>query len=247
MRAEWIWLKDRPELEKDYYGGFKSSFKRTGEEKVTLKVSCDSIFAAYVNGNLVGFSGCADYPHYKLYDEMDVTEYCKEENELYIIVWYIGEGCQTYMVAPAGLWFEVSEGDSVICASSEDTTSRIERNFVSGFCKVITIQLGYSFKYDNSFVNTDEYLPSVRIEKMAPVKRPQKNLVLSGQIKSRQKPRYIAVESDYEILKLAEMISPSYFLIAAIFENGKYKGELNQHQIIENIGHRYYSEDNFKT
>ena len=75
----------------------------------------------------------------------------------------------------------------------------------------------------------------------------EKNLVLSGQIKSRQKPRYIAVESNYEILKLAEMISPSYFLIAAIFENGKFKGELNQHQIIENIGHRYYSEDNFNT
>lgn len=82
ISPKWIWLKEKPEAEKDIYAEFKSSFTKNGEEKVTLKISCDSVFAAYVNGKLAGFSGCADYPHYKAYDELDITEYCEKENEL---------------------------------------------------------------------------------------------------------------------------------------------------------------------
>ena len=201
MQAEWIWIKDKPELEKDYYGGFKSPFKTKGEGRVTLKVSCDSVFAAYVNGELVGFSGCADYPHYKLYDEMDITEFCKGDNELYVIVWYFGENSSTYINASAGFWFEIEEGGEVISASSEATLSRRERNFVSGFCKVITVQLGYSFSYDNSFVNTDEYIPSVKIDKLAPVKRKQKNLVLSERapVTYEMRDGYVLVDMGKEV------------------------------------------------
>lgn len=65
----------------------------------------------------------------------------------------------------------------------------------------------------------------------------EKKLVLSGEIKSRMIPKYIAIDSECELLCIAERISPSYFLIAAIFEAGKFKGEMNQYEIIEEIRH----------
>ena len=182
MKPEWIWLKEKTEAEKDIYTEFKSCFSKNGEGKVTLKVSCDSVFAAYLNGKLVGFSGCADYPHYKVYDELDITDYCKEENELCISVWYFGAKSQTYVVAPAGLWFKVEQGEKTLDASGEDTLSRVDRRFRQGYCKVITSQLGYSHYYDNTAVNTEEYLPSVKIDKKEPVKRPQKALVLEERL-----------------------------------------------------------------
>ena len=65
MSAKWIWTKEHPEKELDYYAGFKREFSYTGEGSVYLDVSSDSAFAAYVNGELVGFSRCADYPSNK--------------------------------------------------------------------------------------------------------------------------------------------------------------------------------------
>ena len=178
MQPNWIWLTDG-ECKPDTYATFKAKFNSTG--KVNLKVSCDGIFAAYVNGELALFSVCADYPHYKLYDEAVIDVPCGE-SELLVTVWYPSTDSQTYIHSNPGVWFEVAEGDVVLAASGTDTLCRVERNFKQNYCKEITVQLGYSFYYDNTIDNTDPYLPSVLVEKQTPTKRPQKNLILDGRI-----------------------------------------------------------------
>ena len=180
--ANWIWLSQKYEYKKDIYAGFKTNFTLNlgKKERVSLKVSCDSLFCAYVNGKLAGFSGCADYPHFKLYDEIDITDLCDAENEIYVFVWYYGENSQTYIVSDPGLWFEISEGDRSICSSGSDTLGRLEDNYKHERCQIITWQLGFSFAYDNTFENKNEYEHCICIDKKEPVKRMQKNLVLNG-------------------------------------------------------------------
>ena len=161
MKAQWIWLSEECEHKQDVYAEFKSSFDFDTDsgKKTYLKVSCDSHFVAYINGKLVGFSGCADYPHHKLYDEIDITEFCDKHNEIYIFVWYFGADSQTYITSAPGLWFEASSGDEVVCASGTDTLGRLNNSYKHGYCKVITFQLGFSYYFDNTVTNTQEFLP----------------------------------------------------------------------------------------
>ena len=180
MKTEWIWTKDGAR-EADSYASFKCSFSgATGA--ISLKVSCDSVFCACLNGEVVLFSGCADYPHYKLYDECDISEHVAKENELEIVVWYVGTDSQTYIHSDPGLWFEVIAEGEVIAASSAETLSRPNLSFKHGYKKMITHQLGYSFYYDNTASNDIPWTKSIIIEKLAPVKRQQKSLVLDGRI-----------------------------------------------------------------
>ena len=180
MKPNWIWLSTDT-VEPDSYAGFKTSFVSSGEP-VTLRVAVDGIYAAFINGRVVLFSQCADYPHYKLYDEITLTDIQKGENELYIIAWHSGVNSQIYVKDTPGVWFEVLDGDITVAASGADTPSRLETNYKQNYCKTITHQLGFSYYYDNSFDNTAPYLPSTVTEKLTPVKRPQKPLFLDGRI-----------------------------------------------------------------
>lgn len=177
--SNWIWL-DENETQDDSYAEFKDSFKSHG--KTTLRVSSDSFFVAYVNGEVALFSGCADYPHYKLYDEIDITSLCKEENELSVIVWYHGLSTQTYLRGDAGLWFEVYSDDNLVLSSSPETLSRKDVNFKHNYQKIITHQLGFSYYYDNTISNTNSFEKSKLVDKPQPTKRQQKPLVLDGRI-----------------------------------------------------------------
>ena len=51
----------------------------------------DKQYAVYINGSFAENSQYPDYPHYKVYDQLDITRFCREgENHMAIIVWYYG-------------------------------------------------------------------------------------------------------------------------------------------------------------
>ncbi|MBR2405294.1 MAG: hypothetical protein IKA95_06525 [Clostridia bacterium] len=58
-----------------------------------------------------------------------------------------------------------------------------------------------------------------------------KKLVLSGQIAHSGKLKYLALDSDRELLDIASRISPSYYIITAVFENGRFVGEISQSEL----------------
>ena len=74
-QAKWIWKKDF--AGKDIYCDFYDSFVYEGG-KTTLQISVDSNYALYINGVFAESGQYADYPHYKVYDELDITSFCKE-------------------------------------------------------------------------------------------------------------------------------------------------------------------------
>ena len=110
--SKWIWTSDK-ERENEY-SEFFESFSVSGSEQVVLNISCDGVYSVYKNGELAVFSACTDYPYYKFYDEIDISEFCKEENEIKIVVWHLGKDSQTYIKDKAGVIFEITANEKTI-------------------------------------------------------------------------------------------------------------------------------------
>lgn len=160
--AKWIWTSDK-ERENEY-SEFTEKFCVSNSEKVILNISCDGVYSVYINGELAVFSACADYPWYKFYDEIDITKFCKKENEIKIVVCHLGKDSQTYIKDKAGVIFEIITNEKTIVKSDENTLSRVMNEYKNGYDKMITPQLGQSFLYDNTVVKSD-YLKSVIVDK----------------------------------------------------------------------------------
>ena len=63
-----IWQGDP--AAKDTYVAFKGSFRTEGTGRVFLRISADSNYTVWVNGQVAGFSGCAAPPHFRRLDRI---------------------------------------------------------------------------------------------------------------------------------------------------------------------------------
>lgn len=145
--AEWIWLDKQSKS--DEYGAFYDSFTLDRLTEVHMQISVAGDYNVYVNGALAGFGQYADFAHYKVYDTLDITPYVKEgENEVLVVAWYIGKSFSTYRDCGTGLLFKVYAGDEVLSYSRAGMRSSIANGYISHLNKVITVQLGYSYRYD---------------------------------------------------------------------------------------------------
>lgn len=181
MQQKWIWVQD-DQIENDSYAEFIGTFSAETGKDVLLNIACDSIYNVEINGELAAFGACADYPHHKYYDSVDVTKYCKAENEIKITVWYLGIGSSTYKTGERGLAFEILQGNNVLMVSGKDLLSRKNVNYKNGYCKLITTQLGLSFLYDNTVENTLPYKESKENGELTAEPRGRQNCVLNGRV-----------------------------------------------------------------
>jgi len=156
-KAKWIWLQAEAP---DTYADFISDFEYSGG-KAILRISADSNYAAYINGELAAFGQYADYPTRKIADEVDVTGLVKRgANRLAIIAYYCGaEGFFTYAAGRAGVIFELEADSCIVAASDDNTLSRLDPGYKQERCVKITSQLGFDFyrdeiHADDSFILT---------------------------------------------------------------------------------------------
>ena len=189
-----IWINNQND--EDTYAEFIGSFRKCQPGKIVLKIACEGHFAVYLNGQLAFFGASADYPWYKQYHKKDISVFCKEEDEIKILVWYPGRNSSTYIQDEAGLFFSVEQKGKVLLESGTHILSRRNCNYKNGYCKNITTQLGFSFSYDNTIENQMSYRPSVErkvIEKLY--------LRKTGEIKlgKRAKTSCLKVENGYLI------------------------------------------------
>jgi len=181
-KSKWIWKKDFSGL--DTYCDFTDRFDYCGGA-VTVKISADSNYALYINGELAESGQYGDYPHYKIYDEFDITRFCKQgENTVAITVWYYGKTTLCYYPGLPALRYEIWNGGQLSVCSNESTLCRVSREYESGRCKQITSQLGYGFHYDITGDDGwkkgsgDGFEPAVPVEQELPLyPRPIKKLV----------------------------------------------------------------------
>lgn len=148
QKAQWIWQK--ADATPDEYCDFLTEFTASGDTRCYLSVAADSNYTVWVNGTLAAFGQYADYPHYKVYDRVDITEFVKPgSNRLAMTVWYYGEDTLTYAKGTAGAIFEVTdEAGAVLAHSSEDTLARLSRDYISHRRHYITGMLGMTYAYD---------------------------------------------------------------------------------------------------
>ena len=148
--SKWIWQNNQPKADEhaEFFARF-SCEQADVEKGVRLYISADSDFGVYVNGSLVDFGQYPDYPHYKTYEEIDLTSFVKQgENTLAVQAWYYGENSSTYLKGEAGVLFSVV-GNGILCASGTQTLSRLSKAYQSYKQKIITPQLGFSYTYNS--------------------------------------------------------------------------------------------------
>ena len=144
--SKWIWKSGFEGL--DLYCDFYDSFDYSGG-KVKVKLSADSNYALYINGSLAESGQYADYPHYKIYDEFDITPFCRMGlNHVAITVWYYGKATLCYYPGKAALRYEIESDGGILCYSDENTLCRESREYESRRCRQISTQMGYGFHYD---------------------------------------------------------------------------------------------------
>ncbi len=183
--AQWIWLDKKAEA--DEYGVFYDEFFVDSKDGAKLKISVAGDYNLYVNGQLASFGQYPDYAHYKIYDELDISSYLREgKNELYIVVWYIGKSFSTYRDSGVGMLYELIDGQGEILSMSRaGMRSALVNGYVSHQNKVITPQLGFSYKYDTRAYEY-EWKKAVAVEGFCKelIKRPNKKLILKDLTKA---------------------------------------------------------------
>ena len=203
--AKWIWTSNK-ERENEY-SEFVGNFSVADNGKNILKISCDGVYSVYLNGKLAVFSGCADYPWYKFYDEIDITEFCGQDNEVKIVVCHLGKDSQTYINDKAGVIFEITANCKTVAKSDENTLSRVMNEYKNGYAKMITPQLGQSFLYDNTVVKS-EYKKSVVVDKTYDLhKRNIKGLKLCDRlpIKTIAREKSVIIDMGREVAGFLDM------------------------------------------
>lgn len=146
--AKWIWCNST--AGSDEYGEFVDFFSYDNG-KVLLRISADSNYATYINGELAAWGQYADFPYDKVYDEVDITAFCKKgKNRIATIVWYYGVESSTYYLGNAGLLYEVVCDRQILCESDASTLSRMSKAYMNHRGKLITGQMGLGYGYDFS-------------------------------------------------------------------------------------------------
>lgn len=206
-KSKWIWINENNSP--DEYADFAVDFELTALGGVNLNISVDGNFEAYLNGELCAFGACSDYPDEKYYDVFNLDEHCVVgKNQLRITVWHIGVGSSVYVNAGSGLLFSITQNNEILSYSDERTLSRQNINYISGLCKIITGQLGPSFKYNNCVINNNEYLPAVVVEKTNNLKKREiENLKLleRADIKIENKENSIIIDFGRETVGYVDL------------------------------------------
>ena len=149
QRAYWIWRKG--EYGPDEFCDFLTTvaIPEVGK-RYFLHIASDSNYTVWMNGKLCTFGQYADYPDYKVYDRVEITDFLRAGlNRMVTVVWYYGINSSTYTIGDPGLIFEVVDEDgNVVTWSDESVLSRKSRDYISGKCHLISGQLGPTYHYD---------------------------------------------------------------------------------------------------
>lgn len=146
-KADTIWSNATPT--ENEYAEFIENIEYSGDD-VIVRLSVCGDYTLFVNGAYIASNQYADFSHYKIYDEIDVTPLLHSgKNDILFLVWYFGKSGMRYHTEKPGLTYEIISNNLVVAQSNINTLSRKHPAYVSGTTvHKISPQLGYSFAYD---------------------------------------------------------------------------------------------------
>jgi hypothetical protein len=140
---KWIWMK---EAFAPSFAEFKLPFVYEGGA-LTLKISAEYRYIAYLNGKFVANGQYPDIPAYKVYDEVDIASFVQAgENELVVHAFHMGLDGMTVRADIPCVAFQIKQGERVLAESDENTLCRPLAAYSAG--AMTTPQLGLGFTYD---------------------------------------------------------------------------------------------------
>ena len=238
--AKWIWHSniDTPDDYCEFY------FELSRLDNAYINLSCDGDYTLFVNGNFVASNQYGDFEHYKIYDTIDLAPHLTQKtNTIGILVHHIGKGFSRYKPYTQGLIFEVISSGECLISSDENIKARKSKAYQSGFCRPISSQLGFGYKYDSTkedgwlLGNGKDFSPAVVQEKNATFyPRPIKKQVNGQKVEAR----LIKSGDGYQIYDLGkEALGHLFFEIEAddtaniniayheyLLENGRVKRKI---------------------
>lgn len=190
-RACWIWGKNTDGV--NIYCAFKKIFDLADiPEAPELYISVDSGCLVYINGNLIQLSQYPDYPHYKVYERVQIpTEYFNKGNNIIAVLGYCqNEDSSTYLKGQPRLIFRLCDGDALLAQSDEKVMCCDTTGFTCGSIEKCSFQLSYSFRFDaneekNWYADFDygeEWYPAHTVCGVQVYPRPIKPLVVGEKL-----------------------------------------------------------------
>ena len=140
---KWVWVDKNTA---PAFAEFRLPFTYT-DGRITLKISAEYRYVAYVNGEFVANGQYPDAPFYKVYDEVDITGFARQgENELLVQAFHMGIDGMTVRADVPCVAFEIWCGGECLAGSSAGIDSRR----IAGYSALVqtTPQLGYGIGYD---------------------------------------------------------------------------------------------------
>ncbi len=148
-QGKWIWWGGEKTV--NQYVDFKKAFTADSVDKdAVIKISVDSEYALFINGEMVGCCQYDDYPDAKVYDTYKIGDLLQEgENEIMVHAYY--QGCESfqYAIGTPGLWFCLENGGQSV-VTDESVLCRKSAQYTCGEIYKITMQVGFGFHYDAS-------------------------------------------------------------------------------------------------
>ncbi|MBN1348363.1 alpha-L-rhamnosidase N-terminal domain-containing protein [candidate division KSB1 bacterium] len=104
LKAKWIWRKQASYKTYNQIIIARKVIDLKAVKQATLKITVDSFYRLYINGDWVNDGPCRSWHTHYQYDELDVTSYLKKgENEISVLGWYWGCGTFHNIAQQAGL------------------------------------------------------------------------------------------------------------------------------------------------
>ena len=148
QNAKFIWLPSLVE-EVNTYVMTRETVCKVAGHRYLFVVTADSDYALFVGDRLVTGRQYADYPFYKVYDRVDVTDALSDgENTLTIVGFCANEDSSTYKKSVPGIAYALWEDGCERFHTSEATKMARHPCYRSGRVDKVTGQLGFSFEYD---------------------------------------------------------------------------------------------------
>ena len=180
--AKWIWVNSDPQ--KNEYAYFEGEYDWNGELAL-FSIVAETDYILYVNQKRVAFGQFAGYPFEKYCDEIDLSSYCTNgKNKFLITVRYEGINSLTHIDDGAGVIFSLSLNEKAVLWSGEHTTGGYDNRYLQHVERLITSQLGLT----SGMRSGEDFLPSpcVLVEKAANVKlRPVQKTVMGEAIEGK--------------------------------------------------------------
>lgn len=132
------------------YVNFVDSFDAASADgPYRLRISADAQYVLYVNGRYVDGGQYADFPDYKVYDELDISQFVRPgRNTVKVGICCPVENSSVYRLGQPSVIFAVCRSEAFLLASGEHTRCAPDACYRSGPVDKVSNQMGFSFEYD---------------------------------------------------------------------------------------------------